>query len=352
MRRWKYLSITITLVLVLTGCGIKSQESDQKTHGKTAASQEYLENIETKKGVTIGKVTASEGIGYPVTVTDMLGNKVIIERKPERIAAISGTFLALLYAVGGESICTSGSSATSPVPPAADNLPNIGKVFNPDVEKIISLKPDLIIAQSGVQDNIKPVLTQLGIPVLYFQMKTYDDVINMLGVMSRIVNQEEAANRIIKKMESEKKTIVDRLPQASTRAVILYATSQDIGVKLPNSIAGNVAEILKVENIAEEAETSVFRTENVPFSMETIIQKDPDVILVTSMLGDDTSPQQVIEKKLGNDPLWKNLRAVKENRVIYLPQKYFLYNAGADFVKAIEYMAKALYPDIYGDLNE
>ena len=350
MKGCKALTLLLMICLILSGCGVGGN------NGKNASAAKEIGQVqeasEVKKGATIGKITASEGVGYPVTITDMLGNQVTLEKKPERIAALSGTFLSLLYAVGGESICTSGTSANSPIPPEADKLPNIGQVYNPNVEKIMELQPDLIIAQSGVQDIILPVLKECGIPTLYLQMRTYDDVINMLGVMGRIVNQEESAEAIIKNMEQDKKEIVDRLPKQPPSAVILYVTSQDIAVKLSGSIAGNVAEILKIRNIATETEINGFRTENMPFSMETIIEKDPDVILVTSMLGEGTSAQQIIEEKLGKDPVWKNLRAVKENRIVYLPQRYFLYNAGANFTEAIEYMAKAVYAEIYGGLND
>ncbi|SHK15623.1 iron complex transport system substrate-binding protein [Geosporobacter subterraneus DSM 17957] len=350
MKGSKAITLLLMICLVFSGCGAGGNSGESPSTAKEIG--EVQEASEVKKGVTIGKITASEGVGYPVTITDMIGNQVTIEKKPERIAAISGTFLSLLYAVGGESICTSGTSANSPIPPEADNLPNIGQIYNPNVEKIMELKPDLIIAQTGVQDIILPVLKECGIPVLYLQMRTYDDVINMLGVMGRIVNQEERAEKIIKKMEQDKKEIVDRLPKETPSAVILYVTSQDIAVKLSMSISGNVAETLKIKNIVAETEINGFKTENMPFSMETIIEKDPDVILVTSMLGEGTSAQQIIEEKLGKDPVWKNLRAVKENRIVYLPQKYFLYNAGANFVEAIEYMAKAVYPEIYGGLND
>lgn len=348
MKSWKALILLLAILVVFTGCTPKSIEGNELASG---SNNDNSEQVQEKKGVTIGKITVSEGTGYPLTVTDMLGNEIIIEKEPKRIAAISGSFLSLLYSVGGESICTSGKSANSPVPEAADTLPNIGKVFNPDVEKIIEMQPDLIIAQSGVQDSIMPVLKECGIPVLYLQMKTYDDVVNLLGVMGRISNHEDKAKEIIAKMDHDKKEIVDKLPKDTPNAVILYVTSQDISVKLSSSIAGNVAEILNIKNIASQADINGFSSENMPFSMETIIEKDPDVILVTSMLGEDTSAQKVIEDKLGTDPVWKNLRAVKEGRIVYLPQRYFLYNAGEDFTEGIEYMAKAVYPEIYGGLN-
>ena len=312
----------IFLVMILSGCGQK-KDAD-----------------------------VNESKGYPVTITDMLGNTVTLEKKPEKIAAISGTFLGLLYSLGGESICAAEFGGGSPIPEGAENLPTIGRVYRPDVEKIIGHQPDLVIAQFGLQNSVVPALKQSGINVLSLNMRTYQDVLDKLRIMGRIIGNEDKAEELVQEMEQDKKAIVDKLPDKAARVVILYVTSQDVSVKLSNSIAGNVAKILKLENIAEGCKPEGMGGETTPFSMETIIETDPDIILVTSMLSDSTSSAEVIEKKLGKDPVWKELRAVKEGRIVYLPQKYFLYNAGAGFVGGIEYMAKGVYPEIYGDLNE
>jgi len=294
----------------------------------------------------------SEGKGYPVTIEDMLGNKVTLVKKPERIAAISGTFLGVLYSLGGKSICMAEPGGGSPIPAGSENLPIIGKVYKPDVEKILEMTPDLVIAQFGLQNSIVPALKQSGINVLTLNMRTYEDVHHILRIVGRIIDSESKAEEIIRNMEKDKNEIISKLPSRKTKIVILHVTSQDVSVKLSNSIAGNVAEILKLENIAAGNKPQGMGGETIPFSMETIIEKDPDVILVTSMLSDNTSSKKVIEEKLGADPVWKELRAVKQGKIVFLPQKYFLYNAGADFVKGIEYMAKGVYPEVYGELDE
>ncbi|NSW91374.1 MAG: ABC transporter substrate-binding protein [Firmicutes bacterium] len=373
-RKFPFMMVMLILLVAFCACGHKNETDtekssvENKTDGMKSISKEEKTEPGSKSSMGEGmgdgmkssgmneiagqKETVSEGSGYPVTITDMLGNTVTLKKKPERIAAISGTFLGLLYSVGGTSICAAEFGGGSPVPKGVESLPTIGKVYKPDVEKILELQPDLVIAQFGLQNSVVPALKQSGIQVLSLEMRTYQDVLDKLRMLGRIVGNEKKAEELITKMEKDKKSIVDKLPDKAARVVILYVTSQDVSVKLSNSIAGNVAEILKLENIAAGSKPESMGGETTPFSMETIVEKDPDVILVTSMLSEDTSSQKVIEEKLGNDPVWKELRAVKENRIVFLPQKYFLYNAGADFVEGIEYMAKGVYPEIYGGLNE
>lgn len=332
-----------------------AMSDDKKTSMPEGMGKDKMSSMGKDKMPAMGgpKITMSEGEGYPVTITDMYGNKVTLEKKPQKIAAISGTFLGLLYDLGGKSICTSETGGGAPVRAEdVEGLPVIGKVYRPDIEKIVGLQPDLVIAQFGLQNGVIPVLQQSNIHALAFNMRTYDDVIEHIKVMGRIIDASDKANDLIDTMESEKEALVSQLPSSSKKVVILYATSKDISVKLPGSIAGNVADILKLENIAAGCVPEGMGGETTPFSMEYIIEKDPDVILVTSMLSSDEDAKTVIEERLGADPVWKELRAVKDGQIIYLPQKYFLYNAGSRFVDGIAYMAKGVYPEIYGGLDE
>lgn len=352
MKRKQILALIMALAIVLTGCGSKdTKEKMEKKDGKSM-SQSMKGDMKNKSIGSMGKLNISEGKGYPVTIKDVMGNEVTLKEKPKKIAATSGTFLGILYALGGESICTANLSGGSPVPKDAENLPSIGEVYNPDIEKLVALKPDLAITQFGLQNKLIPALKESNIPVLALQMKTYDEVLENLKAIGRIIGNENKTEELITKMEKEKNDIVKKLPQNPKKVVILYATSNDVSVKLENSIAGNVAKILKLKNIAAGKKGEGMGGETIPFSIEEIVKEDPDVILVTSMVKSDKMAKEVIEKKLGEDTVWKNLRAVKEKKIVYLPQKYFLFNAGEKFVDGIEFMAKAVYPEIYGELND
>lgn len=356
MKKLKIFALIMMLSVGLTACkGNDKNQENQPKETKTMSEMKdksSMGDMKNKGKSSMGKLTVSEGKGYPVTITDTMGNKVTLKEKPKKIAVTSGTFLGVFYAVGGESICTPKLSGGSPAPKGVEKLPNIGAVYNPDVEKLISLKPDLTIIQSGLQNKLLPALKESKIPTLSLKMKTYDEVLENIKALGRIVGNEDKAEKIISNMEKDKKAIVDKLPQKSKKVVILYATSKDVSVKLDNSIAGNVAKILKLNNIASGKKGDKMGGETIPFSIEEIVKEDPDVILVTSMVKSDKTAKEVIEKKLGQDAVWKNLRAVKENKIVYLPQKYFLFNAGDKFVDGIRFMAKGVYPEIYGELND
>ncbi|HML46783.1 MAG TPA: ABC transporter substrate-binding protein, partial [Clostridia bacterium] len=59
-----------------------------------------------------------------------------------------------------------------------------------------------------------------------------------------------------------------------------------------------------------------------------------------------------MNEHFANSPAWKGVAAVREGRVVYLPQEYFLVNAGPFYGDAIAYIAQCVYPEIYGESKE
>lgn len=355
--------LCLFMMVSLFGCKSNKMAEMKGDVTSSATKSEKMESGDMKEMSSVDKdkkpegmkmnmmkstLSVSEGEGYPVTITDIMGNKVTLTEEPKNVAVTSGTFLNLAYNCGGKSICTANIDSSAKVPdPSVMELPQIGAVYNLDVEKLLEQTPELVICQFGLQNGVIPALKQSEIPVLAFSMRTYKDVIDHVKVMGRIYNQEEKTEKIIKKMENDKNAILEKIPDEKKKVVIIYIDSKSTSVKLPNSIAGNVCDLLGFENIAAGEIPEGMGGESTPFSLEYIIEKDPDVILVTSMLGNEKDAEKIITERMGEDTIYKNLRAVKEGNIVYLPQSHFLYNAGTDFVTGMEYVAKSIYPELF-----
>lgn len=296
-----------------------------------------------------------EGDGYPYTVTDYMNNETVIDEMPSRWAVTSGTFLNLWYRLGGKSVCTT-DLTSAPVEKAYREeilaLPSIGAVYNPNTEKIMEVDPEMTIAQVGIQTSMANAMNKMGKPAMLFQMRSYDDVIDHIRVFGKLLENEAESEAIVADMEAKKQAIIDQLPDTPKSVVIMYVTSSSLAVKLDNSIAGDVANILGIENIASGLPPDTLGSETTPLDVEYIAQQNPDVILVTSMISSNEDAKRVIKEEFENNPVWQTVQAVQDGDVVYLPQEYFLYNAGHKYVYAIEYMAKGVYPEIYGALDE
>ena len=347
MKKYKdilWLMILAVIMTSISGC--------TKTTGVGGLSNvQNTEKVDdTQLSITV------EGDKYPLTVKDFLKKETILKEKPEKIAVLSGTPLNIWYDLGGKSVCTSDVSDNVKLIPEyreeIRNLPTIGPVYSIDMESVIPHKPDLIIAQVGTQSTQAKKLREMGFNVITTHIRGYDDVVSTYKAFGKILEKEELAETKIKELEKQKEEIVSKLPDESKSIVILYITSKTLAVKLDNSIAGDVAKILRLKNIASDLPPDTIGSETTPLDIEYIVEKNPDYVLVTSMISSNEEAIKSIEEEFNTNPVWSGVKAVQEGRVIHLPQEYFLYNAGPYYNEAIEYMAKNIYPEIYEEVNK
>lgn len=337
------LMIIIVLSMFIVGC----QNANQVGGLSNTKSVDKVE----EGGLSI----LVEGESYPLTVRDFLKKTVVLEKKAEKVAVMSGTPLNIWYDLGGKSVCTSDvSDNIKLIPEYRDEilqLPTIGPVYSINMESVIAEQPDLIIAQVGTQGTQAKKLSDMGFDVINTHIRSYEDVISTYRAFGKILEQDELAEKKIAELKEKKESIEAKLPEEGKTAVILYITSNSLSVKLDNSIAGDVASILAIENIASDLPPDNIGSENTPLDIEYIVEKNPEIILVTSMIADNDLAKESMEKEFSENPVWKGVDAIKEGKVIYLPQEYFLYNAGPYYGEAIEFMARSVYPEIYGEVD-
>lgn len=273
-------------------------------------------------------------------VTDDAGRTVALENKPARIVSVSASFLEPLHEVGGEVVGR--PSSKNATPDFAKDAAEIGPVYQIDTEKLLACQPDLVLLNKGMNEKLASLLDENKIPYLIVDMKTYDGVKKNIEMFAEITGEPEKGKQLAEKMDSEIKSIVEKLPQEKKRAAILHGTAQGLSVQLENSIAGNVLKILGWENVAQASADS--ENDTIPYSLETLIEENPEIIFITSM-GDIEEIKSSLEQEFSANAAWQTIPAVKENQVYYLPQDLFLLSPGVHYPDAVKYMAQLIYPD-------
>lgn len=290
---------------------------------------------------------SSQSKGVYAEITDDAGRTVTLKEKPQRVVVLSTSILNFAAAVDGD--VAGRATVKSEDASIADkykDVPEVGPVYNVSAEKVMELKPDLVIASAKQHQKLIPILEQNHIPVIALKSKSYDDVKRNMEIIGQVYGKEDAAKAKISEMDTEIAAIVDKLPQEKKRIAIIYATPSAVSVQLPNSIAGNVADILHFENVASAVQQDAKGAEKVPYSMEALVEQNPDIIFFTSM-GQKDKIEKRLQEDVKSNPAWGTLRAVQEGQVYVLPENYFLLNPGLDYPKAIAYMAKLVYPEVY-----
>ena len=255
---------------------------------------------------------------------------VRLAEKPRRVVVLSTSLLNMADALDGELAGRATVKAEdAELPERYAAVPDVGPVYNVSVEKIMELQPDLVVASEVQHQKLVSLLEQNGIPVIALRSKTYDDVKRNLAVFGTIYGKKETAEARAAEMDEAIEAIVAKAPQNHKKVAIIHATPSSVTVQLETSIAGCAAQMLHLDNVAAVAQTSG-TMEKVPYSMEALAEKDPDIIFFTSM-----GPAEKIEERIRQDvmsnPAWATLRAVKEGKVYVLPERYFLLNPGLDY---------------------
>lgn len=278
-----------------------------------------------------------------LTLTDDAGRVVALPKQPERIVPLSSSFVDLLYAVGGKAVGKP-SSTTGSLPPAARALPSVGHVSNINAEQLLALRPDLVIGFQGLHERLIPILESSKIPFIIIKMKTYDDILAKVKLFGDLSGTQAQAASVAEGMRSRIKAVTGKTPQTGKSVAILHATANSVTVQLENSIAGNIAQMLRLRNIASGSVAA--NLETAPYSMEKLIEGDPDLVLITYM-GDMADIEKRLRADVKSNPAWSGLRAVKNEQVFFLPMELFLLNPGIRFDAAVTYMAGIAYPEIF-----
>ncbi|SDM15985.1 iron complex transport system substrate-binding protein [Dendrosporobacter quercicolus] len=316
----KLLVVGLALAAVLTGCG---RSPAPETGGNRTASPPFL------------------------SLTDDVGRAVALPRQPEKIIVLSASFLDLLSAVDGKVIGRP-SSKTGEIPAAAQSAEEIGYVYNINIEKVVALQPDLVIAYQGIHEKLLPILESNQIPVMMVRMRTYQDVVDKLKLFGRIAGSGGKGEALAGQLEEQRAALLDKVPERAVKVAILHATAKNVTVELENSIAGSIAQQLRLRNVATGSRPLESDPDATPYSLEKLVEADPDMIFVVTM-GQAEDIEKRMKADVESNPAWSALAAVQNKQVFFLPQELFLLNPGLKYPQAVEYMARLAYPEAFAD---
>ena len=274
---------------------------------------------------------------------DDAGRQVTLLQKPERIVSLSPSYLSMIDAVGGK-IIGRATSKVGAVPESMKSVPEVGLVFNINMETLIGLKPDLVLAGKNQHEKFVPMLESNKINVIEFDAKTFDEVKHTVTTLGDIYGTQEKAKAENELLDKEVKAVTDKLPKEGKSVVIMHATASAVTVEGSHSIAGCVSDLLGFKNVATAALKG--KSDKTPYSMETLVEQNPDIIFVTSM-GKPGEIENRLRTDFKNNPAWNSLQAVQQGRVYVLPENLFLINPGLRYPQAVKYMAKQVYPEVF-----
>ncbi|MQF48780.1 ABC transporter substrate-binding protein [SAR202 cluster bacterium AC-647-N09_OGT_505m] len=240
--------------------------------------------------------------------------------------------------MGGTAI---GRDAGSTFPSALASLPTVGSAYNPSVEAIVALEPDLILIEAITQGHLSQVLARVNVPVIAVRATSVQDVEDGLTLMGQVIDQEEEAGLAITEIGSRIKAVMDSTTVAQSVLVLISDADRNIYAAKPDSYPGAVVNILGLSNVAEGLPDSGPFPGFTIFSAEQAISSNPDIVLTISPA---PAPAPRLSDMLPRVPGFGSLPAVVTGNLYEVSSDLLLSAPGPRIVDAVEEIAGLLNP--------
>jgi iron complex transport system substrate-binding protein len=269
------------------------------------------------------------------TVVDMLGREVTLPALPRRIVSLVPSATELIFALGGEERLV-GRTDYCDYPPAASSKPSVGGMLAPNLETMVVLKPDLVIATtSGNREETFTKLTQLGIPVYAIHAARVAEVMDVAARLGTLTGRPAAVTTFVAGLERRLRAVAD--------AVRPYRRPRVLYVLWPEPLIGPARDALVTELIGlagGESLTAGERGDYPRFSIEAAVARAPEVI-VLARHGSGSGP-------MSRDK-WDRLTslpAVKAGR-IHAVDGNLMHRYGPRMVDGVESLARVIHPEAF-----
>jgi iron complex transport system substrate-binding protein len=260
---------------------------------------------------------------------------------PARIVSMAPNLTEILFSLGlDESIV--GVTQDSDYPPAATQRRTVGTFWQPNIEAVIALKPDLVVTlEFEQQRNLAERLTRMGYKCLTLDISTVDDLFEAISAVAAATDREQHARQVVAGMKAKIAAVWDAT-RGKDNVKVLWVVQQD-----PLRVAGRGTFINEMIDLAG-GENAIGPTIHVypPIGSEQIIASAPQVIIEPAMIGGDLQEQQANAASY-----WKRYASIPAvaNGRIYVIDGDLVSRLSPRLADGIQAIAKCLRPEVFGE---
>ncbi len=276
---------------------------------------------------------------FTIEITDQLGRVVTLSKTPERIISLAPSNTEILFALGLEDKVIAVTDYCN-YPPAVQDKPSIGGFSTPNIEEIIALSPDLIIAASIHEEKIIPQLEEKGIVVFGLDPKTIDQVITAISLAGQVTGNEKEADNLISEMQSRIKAVTDKtgsLTEEQKKRICYLVWHEPPMLAGSGTIQSELIEMVGGINVAKNLNGYA------KISLEEFIATNPQVMIAGTSHG---AGEDLTLQFLKTEPRLSSCDARQTNQ-IYGVNADIAGRPGPRIVEALEEFAKNIHPELF-----
>lgn len=268
---------------------------------------------------------------YPLTLTDSFGGEVTLDKAPEKVVSVAPNMTELVYKLGAGNMLV-GRTDYCDYPEEALNVESIGTLRTPDIEKIISLEPDLVLTSTHFNEENAQKLESAGIKVLsLYEENNVDGVYTMIDTLGKALNKQTEAEETVKEMKAaieDTTKKIEGLEKPKVYYVVGFGEYGDFSAP-ENTFVGQLIKLAGGNNIVPASDSWAF-------SLEKLIEADPEIIVVKK--GD--------KENFMSTPGYSDLSAVKNGKV-YEIDNNLLDRQGYRNAEGVKVLAEIFYPEAF-----
>lgn len=276
---------------------------------------------------------STDGVTYPLTITDSTGSEVVIEKEPTKVVSFSPVVTETVAALGKEAVLV-GRTSFCDYPESVASIPVMGDVTTHNLELIAEAEPDVVLASAFVEEGTKEQLKQLGIPlVITYSSESFTGAYDDIAMIGKVLNANEKSDAIIKDMKERVAAVEDKVKAVENKPKVYYVLSfiQGDFTATGETFISEMIEKAGGVNIASDAT-------GWGYNKESLIEKNPDILILDNMAGslDD------LKKAEG----YKDLEAVKNGNVFIIDGN-LLNRTGPRLAEGFEAIAEFIHPEVF-----
>jgi iron complex transport system substrate-binding protein len=268
------------------------------------------------------------------TVVDHAGRSVQVPVSPARVVALAPSVTEIVFALERQDRLK-GVTTFSDFPEAAKKFPEIGSYIHPDIERVVSLAPDLCIAvKDGNPRRVVMRIEALGIPLYAVNPRCLESVMASIIDIGELLEASEKAEAIVTNMRRRMGRVAAGVAVIKERPGVFFQINAS-----PIVSAGHDTFIHELIVRAGGRNLAGDQPSYPRFTVEQVLVLSPDIIIVTTMSGKGESDAVV-----GGWRQWPRLPAVKNDRVFVVDSGLF-DRPGPRLIDALELLAQLIHPE-------
>ncbi len=279
------------------------------------------------------KEQAKEPQEKAIVLQDDEGRQIKLNEPAKRVVSLAPANTEIVYALGAESKLV-GVTTYCDYPAEAKEKEKVGDFANPNVEKIISLNPEVVMATGGIQKGVVEKLEKVGIKVFVIDPKNFEQLNQNIEKVGEILGFKEEAQELVSEMREKVQQVEEKVKDLPKLKVFFEIYSQPLMTAGQNTFIDDMIKLSNGVNVGALA------GEGYPqFSEEELVKENPEVYIAAK--GSMNDPAE-IKKRAG----YRGLKAVKEGRV-YVVDDNLVTRPGPRLVDGLVEVAKAIHPEAF-----